>query len=422
MKITLAGTGIFAPDLKEQLLPQLKARLGELDLEKTYKLELLFDEITLRDTGRMTSFSIPREALLRYLQDRKLTGEEKRSQLLSYQLGQAAACLDELGIRAWHFAVTGLMLSDPDSLVLELEEGETFGTEKPEGAKRKKKGMDPPPRVFSIMPSMRGFERNLASLAERWTDELVQAFGSRELYEKYKVVLGWEKLRDILSRFREEYGSGFFGLKEEKGRLQAEFLRMVKEAEKEADGAGAAGAAGQRSKAAAGDVPGSAGDDRAAAETAPPHSGSLPAGERVSRGTQASRGTQDSGKTAKDRAVICRLPVFAKTKTGRKSRRQAGWVLLETDGRGFWLRWEKEPSGENAVRLPEETGNIGETAKSSEAILAEIRRLAGEAREMLDGPGYVLETEPVDQILAFTDLKKMLRKIRRDLLLKQEDR
>ena len=41
---------------------------------------------------------------------------------------------------------------------------------------------------------------------------------------------------------------------------------------------------------------------------------------------------------------------------------------------------------------------------------------------MLDGPGYVLETEPVDQILAFTDLKKMLRKIRRDLLLKQEDR
>ena len=91
MKITLAGTGIFAPDLKEQLLPQLKARLGELDLEKTYKLELLFDEITLRDTGRMTSFSIPREALLRYLQDRKLTGEEKRSQLLSYQLRQEAA-------------------------------------------------------------------------------------------------------------------------------------------------------------------------------------------------------------------------------------------------------------------------------------------------------------------------------------------
>ena len=100
MKIEYSGIGIFTPNLKEQLLTELKARLGELDLEKTYKLELLFDEISLRDTGRMASFSIPREALPRYLQDRELTGEEKRSQLLSYQLGQAAACLDELGIRA----------------------------------------------------------------------------------------------------------------------------------------------------------------------------------------------------------------------------------------------------------------------------------------------------------------------------------
>lgn len=66
----------------------------------------------------------------------------------------------------------------------------------------------------------------------------------------------------------------------------------------------------------------------------------------------------------------------------------------------------------------EGSGDIGETAKSSQAILTEIRRLTGQAKEMLNGQGYVLETDPVDQILAFTDLKEMMKKIRRDLLLK----
>lgn len=116
--------------------------------------------------------------------------------------------------------------------------------------------------------------------------------------------------------------------------------------------------------------------------------------------------------------TICRMPVSARTKTGRKSRRQAGWVLLETDGRGLWLTWEKKTPRETAVAFPEVSGDIGETAKSSQAILAEIRRLTGQAKEMLTGQGYVLETDPVDQILAFTDLKEMMKKIRRDLLLK----
>ncbi len=134
--------------------------------------------------------------------------------------------------------------------------------------------------------------------------------------------------------------------------------------------------------------------------------------------------------------TICRMPVSARTKTGRKSRRQAGWVLLETDGRGLWLTWEKKTPRETAVAFPEGygdadgrgdlegrgvlegSGDIGETAKSSQAILTEIRRLTGQAKEMLTGQGYVLETDPVDQILAFTDLKEMMKKIRRDLLLK----
>ena len=134
--------------------------------------------------------------------------------------------------------------------------------------------------------------------------------------------------------------------------------------------------------------------------------------------------------------TICRMPVSSRTKTGRKSRRQAGWVLLEKDGRRLWLTWEKKTPRETAVTLPEgygdadgrgdlegrgaleRSGNIGETAKSSQVILAEIRRLTGQAKEMLTGQGYVLETDPVDQILAFTDLKEMMKKIRRDLLLK----
>lgn len=413
MKITLSDTDIFTPNLKEQFLRELKPRLGELDLEKTYTLTLFFDEYCLLDREQMDAFVIPREALPRYLQDREMTGEEKRSQLLSYQLGEAAACLGELGIRSWLFNITGIVMADSPRLILTLEEGKPFSEETSSG-RRRRKGTDTVPRVFSIMPSMRGFEKNLAGLAERWTDELVQAFGSKKLYEQYEKILGWGKLREILTRFRQEYGRGFFGLPEEKRKLQAEFLRMVREAAEGKNGAGPE--AGDGGRAAAAGV-GNDGREKGTAKTETPAVG------------------QTSGKREK-RVTICRMPVSAKTKTGRKSRRQAGWVLLETDGRGLWLTWEKKTPGETAVTLPEGygdadgrgdlegrgalegSGNIGETAKSSQAILAEIRRLTGQAKEMLTGQGYVLETDPVDQILAFTDLKEMMKKIRRDLLLK----
>lgn len=111
MKITLSDTDIFTPNLKEQFLRELKPRLGELDLEKTYTLTLFFDEYCLLDREQMDAFVIPREALPRYLQDREMTGEEKRSQLLSYQLGEAAACLGELGIRSWLFNITGIVMA-----------------------------------------------------------------------------------------------------------------------------------------------------------------------------------------------------------------------------------------------------------------------------------------------------------------------
>lgn len=420
MKITLSDTDIFTPNLKEQFLRELKPRLGELDLEKTYTLTLFFDEYCLLDREQMDAFVIPREALPRYLQDREMTGEEKRSQLLSYQLGEAAACLGELGIRSWLFNITGIVMADSPRLILTLEEGKPFSEETSSG-RRRRKGTDTVPRVFSIMPSMRGFEKNLAGLAERWTDELVQAFGSKKLYEQYEKILGWGKLREILTRFRQEYGRGFFGLPEEKRKLQAEFLRMVREAAEGKNGAGPEAGDGGRivgcgEKAADGGE--KTADGGRAADAGVENDG----GEEDTAKTETPAVGQTSGKREK-RVTICRMPVSAKTKTGRKSRRQAGWVLLETDGRGLWLTWEKKTPGETAVTLPEGygdadgrgdlegrgalegSGNIGETAKSSQAILAEIRRLTGQAKEMLTGQGYVLETDPVDQILAFTDLK-----------------
>lgn len=426
MKITLSDTDIFTPNLKEQFLQELKPRLGELDLEKTYTLTLFFDEYCLLDREQMDAFVIPREALPRYLQDREMTGEEKRSQLLSYQLGEAAACLGELGVRSWLFNITGIVMADSPRLILTLEEGKPFSEETSSG-RRRRKGTDTVPRVFSIMPSMRGFEKNLAGLAERWTDELVQAFGSKKLYEQYEKILGWGKLREILTRFRQEYGRGFFGLPEEKRKLQAEFLRMVREAAEEKSGAGPEAGDGGRTA----DGGEKSADGGRTADAGVGNDG----GEKGAAKTGTPAVGQTSGKREK-RVTICRMPVSARTKTGRKSRRQAGWVLLETDGRGLWLTWEKKAPRETAATLPEGygdadgrgdlegrgalkgSGDIGETAKSSQAILAEIRRLTGQAKEMLTGQGYVLETDPVDQILAFTDLKEMMKKIRRDLLLK----
>lgn len=426
MKITLSDTDIFTPNLKEQFFRELKPRLGELDLEKTYTLTLFFDEYCLLDGKQMDAFVIPREALPRYLQDREMTGEEKRSQLLSYQLGEAAACLGELGIRSWLFNITGIVMADSPRLILTLEEGKPFSEETSSG-RRRRKGTDTVPRVFSIMPSMRGFEKNLAGLAERWTDELVQAFGSKKLYEQYEKILGCGKLREILTRFRQEYGRGFFGLPEEKRKLQAEFLRMVREAAEEKNGAGPEAGDGGRTA----DGGEKSADGGRTADAGVGNDG----GEKGTAKTETPAVGQTSGKREK-RVTICRMPVSARTKTGRKSRRQAGWVLLETDGRGLWLTWEKKTPRETAVAFPEGygdadgrgnlegrgalegSGDIGETAKSSQAILAEIRRLTGQAKEMLTGQGYVLETDPVDQILAFTDLKEMMKKIRRDLLLK----
>ena len=101
----------------------------------------------------------------------------------------------ELGIRSWLFNITGIVMADSPRLILTLEEGKPFSEETSSG-RRRRKGTDTVPRVFSIMPSMRGFEKNLAGLAEQWTDELVQAFGSKKLYEQYEKVLGWGKLRE----------------------------------------------------------------------------------------------------------------------------------------------------------------------------------------------------------------------------------
>ncbi len=65
MNNTLSETDIFTPNLKEQFFRELKPRLGELDLEKTYTLTLFFDEYCLLDREQMDAFVIPREALPR---------------------------------------------------------------------------------------------------------------------------------------------------------------------------------------------------------------------------------------------------------------------------------------------------------------------------------------------------------------------
>ena len=309
MKITLSDTDIFTPNLKEQFLRELKPRLGELDLEKTYTLTLFFDEYCLLDREQMDAFVIPREALPRYLQDREMTGEEKRSQLLSYQLGEAAACLGELGIRSWLFNITGIVMADSPRLLLTLEEGKPFSEETSFG-RRRRKGTDTVPRVFSIMPSMRGFEKNLAGLAERWTDELVQAFGSKKLYEQYEKILGWGKLREILTRFRQEYGRGFFGLPEEKRKLQAEFLRMVREAAEGKNGAGPEAGDGGRivgcgEKAADGGE--KTADGGRAADAGVENDG----GEEDTAKTETPAVGQTSGKREK-RVTICRMPLGRK--------------------------------------------------------------------------------------------------------------
>lgn len=357
MKITLFDTDIFTPNLKEQFLRELKPRLGELDLEKTYTLTLFFDEYCLLDREQMDAFVIPREALPRYLQDREMTGEEKRSQLLSYQLGEAAACLGELGVRSWLFNITGIVMADSPRLILTLEEGKPFSEETSSG-RRRRKGTDTVPRVFSIMPSMRGFEKNLAGLAERWTDELVQAFGSKKLYEQYEKILGWGKLREILTRFRQEYGRGFFGLSEEKRKLQAEFRRMVREAAEEKNGAGPE--AGDGGRTADGGEKSADGGRTAAAGAG------NDGGEKGTAKTGTPAVGQTSGKREK-RVAICRMPVSARTKTGRKSRRQAGFFWRQTAaGCGLHGRKKRPGRPRSCSRKDTETQRDAGTWKEEE--------------------------------------------------------
>ncbi len=425
MKIVLQQTDICAAGLKELLLNELRGHLKELDLEKTYKVSLLFDETASMLWTKAEEFVIPAEALPRYLRDKELKGKEKIYELLSYQLRQAEECTEACGIKSFHFSVTGMSLQDPDSLELWLEEDSSgYGKEERDESRKRKK--ECPPKVYSIMPSMRSFGKNLAELERRWTEELVKAFGDRKIYENYEKILGWGRLRMILNGVKTDYGCTAFLFLGEKEKVQAEFLRRVKA---EADsGAGAAGDSTEK-----------AGTEKTGAERADgrPADG---AGEEA--GTEfrtAGRGRKDGLGEEERLAVICTFPVLRLTKSGKPGKRRAGTAELVTDGRTIRLRMtgkvsvaarpvsDAELSASGAARLgsdaassaPAATLSVradGERAGTNAQLLSEIRQMIRQADEWLRKQELALDTEPAEQILAFMDLKGMLRKIRLDRL------
>lgn len=387
MKISVKNTSLFDPALKETLLGACKNQLGSLERETVYRFRMAFDEMQIYDNLHVEHFQIPEEALPRYLRGRLLSGKEKVYELLSYQLNQAIEYLEENDVLLKYCEMTGVMDLAPDTLELTLTpvEEPVSGLEpasrqgQPQAVKGtgKRKKKEKQIKVISIMPSITSFMANLAALGEQRKQKLIRAVGSAERYKKYESLLGFSRLDENYRMFQAEYGSidSFKTLEMEK--LQKKFLEQL---EKECE----------RVKTDSKDN----GSSEEAAEQTP-----------------------ETNVKKENQFLIAEMKIYKLTKAGCRGRVCVGIIDLMSDGRV--LRFVRRPSGKAKI-LQEMFDSYAiweETKRTNSELFHSISQMAAQVDASLQEVGYTMETEVIDRLLKFMDLKGMLRNMRKQSIL-----
>ncbi|HIR04719.1 MAG TPA: hypothetical protein IAB28_01950 [Candidatus Copromonas faecavium] len=431
MKIEAGQTGIFDLELKQKLFRELEPRLQELDRTKIYDISLFFDESSIHDSEKIKEFPLPEDKRPERFQKMAMSEKDKLYEILSCQLSATGDLLEEQGLMLNGCSIIGVYLEDTKSVELELK-----CKDRPvpdwdvgkRGRKGQKTQQEKPMKIYSIMPSLAGFGRNLMELAKRRREGLVRAFGSETLLSQYEEFLGPERLLAIYEEFRKEYGDISFELASDTPALRKRFLAWVKEearkeeAGKERDGRKEAGReeTGKQEVGKAGIRKGGSGKEEAGKAGIRKEGAESEREDGTGTGAGAGRGT--AGDTEKPLASLCTFPVYKRKKSGERGKQRAGQIELVTDGN--LVKIHCLLTGRQQIPDLEFSDLIccGKDARGNGELLTMLKKLTEKANTRLTEAGLILDDSAISQVLSFMDLKGALRKIRRDQVLSEESR
>lgn len=363
MKILFENTDLFEADLRTKLRSAIEGQMVDLPKDKMYKIHLGFDEKLINDYTRIESFEIPENALPKYMRGVVLTNKDKLDALLSYQINTVIKEVEEYGILVSSGDITGSPFILMKNMEFSLEAYPEDESTTKIGVK-KKNNM---PKTIVIMPSLSGFANNINNFFEKYEkrrdDNLIKAFGDEKLYEKYNSILEKNVLYNIYEDFKKEYGD-LWAVSRSHGKvLRKKFLDSV------------------RIKA------GFIADEFEKKEILQPLEFKL--------------------------FLLYSIPVFKRTKVNRSVPKYIGYAKLLTNGRIIKVEYE---ANSKTYAIPQENFKNCfkeiEQENNNRKLLKSIRDLVEQTEQCCSEYGYVLEKSLVDNVIAFMDIKNMLKNAR----------
>lgn len=360
MNITISGTDLFEEKLNEKILLSTNEEIQKLDKTAKYSFSLQFNETLINRSGSIEAFFIPEENLPQYQRGKELHGKDKMYALLSYQLKEAEEALEHYGISINRSSIEGNPFVDIDCINIRLQE-----QEEKESKPEKKRKNDRPIKCSTIMPSLTGFARNLYNVYEKLEKDrdyaLEKAFNSKDLYDKYKVLVGKDEIYKIYLNFNNEYGDKWIYSNEHKAELIKKFHQTVK--------------------------------------------------------IKAGLITNEKTKSEVMRPVVIpaitifELQVYKKTKTDNGMRNNIGQIALMSNGKIIKIEYSAKRKNYDKLDGYFDDCYIEVNEKSENyKLVNSIRELVKKANAICEENGFSIDQEAMDNILNFIDIKRFIKK------------
>lgn len=362
MKITIPGTDLFEEKLNEKIQLAVKEEIQKLDKNVKYSFCLEFDETLIKCRGSIEAFTIPDEKLPQYQRGKELHGDDKMYAILSYQLKEAEEAIEHYGISINNSSIEGCPFVEIDCVNIRLQE-----QEEKELKSDKKRKNDRPIKCSVIMPSFTGFARNLYNVCEKLEKErdnaLERAFDSKDLYEKYKVLVGKDELYKIYQDFNNEYGDMWTFSKEHRDELLKKFLQTVK----------------------------------------------IKAGLITNEKTKS----EVMKPLVLPVITIFELQVYKKTKTDDGMRKYIGQISLRTNGKIIKIEYCAKRKNYDILNGIFDDCYLEINDKfDNYKLVNSIRELVKKANLICEKYGFSLDQDAVDNVLNFIDIKRLIKKAR----------
>lgn len=362
MKIKISGTDLFEEKMNEKIQLAVNEEIQKLDKAAKYSFCLEFDETLIDCSGSIEAFFIPDEKLPQYQRGKELHGKDKMYAILSYQLKEAEEAIEHYGISINHASIEGNPFVERDCINIRLQE-----QEEKELKQEKKRKNDRPIKCNVIMPSFTGFARNLYNVCEKLEKErdnaLERAFDNKDLYEKYKVLVGKDEIYKIYLNFNSEYGDNWIYSKEHKAELIKKFHQTVK------------------------------------------IKAGLITNEKIK--------LEVMKPIAIPSISIFELQVYKKTKKDNGMRNYIGQISLMTNGKIIKIIYCAKRKNYNILDGSFDDCYIEVNEKSDNyKLVNSIRELVKKANMICEKNGFSIDQDTMDNILNYIDIKRLIKKAR----------